>query len=129
MKISDSHKSALANGRTEGRIIREYLELVEALKPRRGRRRTKESISKRLTQIEVEINDAVPMRKVRLIQEHMNLKRELSHFRTREAQIALEKEFIRVAKSFSDRNHLTFEAWKEFGVAINVLEKAQIFPS
>lgn len=38
--MSASHKKALANGRTEGRAIRDYLEVVEAIKPRRGRRRT-----------------------------------------------------------------------------------------
>ena len=44
--MTNSHKQALANGRAEGRIIREYLEIVEATKPRRGRKRTPESIAK-----------------------------------------------------------------------------------
>jgi hypothetical protein len=129
MRISDVHKSALVNGRAEGKIIREYLELVEDLKPRRGRRRTKDSISKRLNQIEAEIVGAEPVRRLYLIQERMNLRNEFSRFRTREDHLALEKAFISVARSFSERNHVTFEAWKEFGIDIVVLDNAQIHPS
>lgn len=128
-KISDTHKSALVNGRTEGKIIREYLELVEVLKPRRGRRRTKDSISKRLSQIEAEINGAEPLKRLHLIQERLNLRKELSRFRTREDYLAVEKAFINVARPFSVRNHVTFEAWKEFGIDPIVLNKAEIFPS
>ncbi len=72
--MSTSHKNALANGRTEGRIIREYLEIVEAIKPKRGRRRTPESITKRLAIITTELKTADPVTKVRLIQERLNLK-------------------------------------------------------
>ena len=35
--MTNAHKQALANGRAEGRIIREYLEIVEATKPQIGR--------------------------------------------------------------------------------------------
>lgn len=62
--MSTSHKNALANGRTEGRIIREYLEIVEATKPKRGRRRTPESITKRLAIIATELKTADPVTKV-----------------------------------------------------------------
>ena len=43
--MSKSHKAALAQGRVEGRIIRSYLDVVEANKPKRGRKRTIESIT------------------------------------------------------------------------------------
>jgi len=43
--MSTKHKDALAQGRTEGRIIRMYLEIVEANKPKRGRKRTADFIT------------------------------------------------------------------------------------
>ena len=52
--MSDSHKAALAKGREEGRVVRAYLEALETTKPRRGRKRTVESIRKKLAAIEKE---------------------------------------------------------------------------
>ena len=37
--MTDAHKAALATGRTEGRVVREYLEALRANKPKRGRDR------------------------------------------------------------------------------------------
>ena len=50
--MSDEHKAALARGRTEGKIVRDYLESLRANKPKRGRKRTADSINKRLDAIE-----------------------------------------------------------------------------
>ena len=38
-----------------------------------------------------------------------------------------EAKFIKVAASFSERNEITFDAWREFGVTAVVLKKAGIF--
>ena len=59
--MSDEHKAALAEGREQGRAIRAYLEALEAHKPKRGRKRTAESIQKRLAAIVKEISTADPM--------------------------------------------------------------------
>ena len=124
--MSNAHKKALANGRNEGRIIREYLEIVEATKPKRGRRRTPESITKRLSVITVELKTADPVTKVRLIQERMNLRSELASMKTKTEIAATEARFIKVAKSFSERNDITYDAWREFGVTPAVLKRAGI---
>ena len=124
--MSAAHKKALANGRNEGRIIREYLEIVEATKPRRGRRRTPESIAKRLSVITRELKTADPVTKVRLIQERLNLKTELASMKTKAEISAAEARFVKVAKSFSQRNDITYDAWREFGVAPAVLKRAGI---
>ena len=50
--MSAAHKEALAVGREEGRAVRRYLEALEAHKPKRGRKRSAETIQKRLDQIE-----------------------------------------------------------------------------
>src|SRR5690606_39660524 len=49
--MTDEHKAALARGRAEGRIVKEYLEALRASKPKRGRKRTPDSIKKRLAAI------------------------------------------------------------------------------
>ena len=53
--MSDTHKAALAEGREQGRAVRRYLEALEAHKPRRGRKRTPESMEKRLAAIEDDV--------------------------------------------------------------------------
>src|SRR5215210_5349048 len=50
--MSDEHKAALAEGRSQGRAVRRYLEALEANKPKRGRKRTPEGIQRRLAAIE-----------------------------------------------------------------------------
>lgn len=124
--MSNAHKKALANGRNEGLIIREYLEIVEATKPKRGRRRTPESITKRLSVITTELKIADPVTKVRLIQERMNLRNELASMKSKTEIAAAESRFIKVAKSFSQRNDITYDAWREFGVTPAVLKRAGI---
>jgi hypothetical protein len=59
--LSDEHKTALAKGRDQGRAVRRYLEALEANKPRRGRRRSPESIAKRLDAIETDLPTADPL--------------------------------------------------------------------
>ena len=124
--MSTAHKKALANGRNEGRIIREYLEIVEATKPKRGRRRTPESITKRLSVITTELKTTDPVTKVRLIQERLNLRNELASMKSKTEIAAAEARFVKVAKSFSERNDITYDAWREFGVTPAVLKRAGI---
>lgn len=124
--MSNAHKKALANGRAEGRVIREYLEIVEATKPRRGRRRTPDSIAKRLTAITVELRSADPVTKVRLVQERLDLRRELAGMKSKAEVQAAEAKFVKVARRFSERNGVSWEAWREVGVGPTVLKRAGI---
>jgi len=124
--MSAAHKKALANGRTEGRVIRDYLEVVEAIKPRRGRRRTPESIAKRLVAINTEMKQTDPVTKIRLMQERLNLRTELAGMKNKTEVTTTEAKFVKVALSFSERNEITYEAWREFGVTPAVLKRAGI---
>src|SRR2546426_2494906 len=76
--MSDSHKAALAEGREQGRAVRRYLEALEAHRPKRGRKRTPASIKKRLAAIEERLADADPLARPPLLEERMNLQRELA---------------------------------------------------
>ena len=56
--MTDEHKAALERGRAEGRVVRDYLEALRNSKPKRGRKRTPESIKSRLDKIDQELTDA-----------------------------------------------------------------------
>src|SRR3989440_10742215 len=75
--MSDTRRAALAEGRDQGRAVRRYLEALEAHKPRRGRKRTPESMEKRLAAIEEKLPDADPLTRLQLVQERMDLQRQL----------------------------------------------------
>jgi hypothetical protein len=127
--MSKSHKEALAQGRVEGRVIRNYLEIVEANRPRRGRKRTIESITKRLNTIKKELLTADTVAKLRLTQERMDLEKELKLKKSTADSSKLESQFVKVAKAYSDRNGITFTAWREIGVEPSVLKRAGITPN
>src|SRR5437879_13515004 len=75
--MSNEHKQALAEGREQGRGVRLYLEALEKNRPKRGRKRTQESITKRLDVIEQRLVEADPLTRLHLIQERLNLHDEL----------------------------------------------------
>ncbi len=124
--MSDEHKAALAKGRAEGRIVRSYLEALRANKPKRGRKRTPDSIKSRLETIEDELPDAAPVDELLLVQERRDLEAELEALQSKVDLSGLEAEFVEVAKSYSDSKHLSYAAWREVGVPPAVLKRAGI---
>ena len=124
--MTDEHKAALAAGRSEGRAVREYLEALRSNKPKRGRKRTPESIAKRLAAIDGEINEADPVQELRLVQERLDLEAELAGSGQSVDMGQLEAAFVKVAKSYSARNGFSYAAWRTIGVEASVLKKAGI---
>ena len=126
--MTAEHKVALAAGRDEGRSVRRYLEALEASKPRRGRKRTRESVQKQLNETLDRLTKASALDRVQLLQRRLDLEQEL------EAMSAsgdtdmgeLEAGFVAVAKSYSERKGLTYGAWREAGVDARVLKQAGI---
>ncbi len=124
--MSADHKAALAQGRSEGRAVRDYLAALRANKPKRGRKRTPDSIKKRISGIEDQLATADPLTEVKLIQERFNLSRELE---TMDSQIdlqSLEDGFVDVASSYSARQGISYAAWREVGVPASVLKRAGV---
>ena len=101
--ITPEHKAAMAAGRAEGRAIKNYLEALESNKPRRGRRRTEESINTRLEKIDAELVGADPMKRLGLIQERLDLLHELEQLRVPVDMSALEEQFVIAAQGYSER--------------------------
>lgn len=124
--MSNDHKAALNEGRQQGRIVRTYLEGLDATRPKRGRKRTKETVAKRIDAIEIEMERAQPLRKLEMIQERIDLQEELAKFDTTVDIAALEKDFIGVAKSYAERKGISYAAFRELGIEAAVLKKAGI---
>jgi hypothetical protein len=124
--MSDSHKAALAEGREQGRAVRRYLEALEAHKPKRGRKRTTESVQKRLAAIDQKLADADALSRLHLIQERMNLENELAATDNTVDLQALEDEFVASAAPYGARKGITYAAWRQLGVDPAVLRRANI---
>jgi hypothetical protein len=124
--MSDEHKAALAAGRESGRAVRVYLEALESNKPKRGRKRTKESMTNRLASIEDEISTADPVKRLSLIQERIDLETLLSGTEDQVDLSELEKAFIKYAADYSDRKGISYAAWRELGLSPAVLKAAGI---
>ena len=125
--MSDEHKAALAEGREQGRIVRRYLEALESHRPRRGRKRTPESITKRLASVDEQLASADPLTRLHLVQERLNLERELAALDGDGVDMGeLEAVFVEVALAYSERKGITYEAWRSIGVDPRVLKAAWI---
>jgi hypothetical protein len=124
--LSDEHKAALARGRVEGRVVREYLEALRSTKSGPGRKRTAETVARRLEMVEVELRTADPVHELKLVQERLDLRLEQKAFATKVDMGAVERSFIGVAKDYSDRNGVSYAAWRAVGVDAAVLKAAGI---
>jgi hypothetical protein len=124
--VTESHKAAMATGRAESRAVSNYLEALAANKPKRGRKRTPESISNRLAAIEDELGDTDMLGRVNLIQERMDLQNELATLEDKPDLSGLEADFVKVAKNYSHRRGITYAAWREAGLDAALLKKAGI---
>lgn len=124
--LTDEHKAALVQGRSEGKIVRDYLEALRTNKPKRGRKRTPDSINKRLAAIENELMEADALTELKLRQERADLQLELTTVNATVDLSALETSFISVAKGFADRQGISYTTWREVGVEASVLKQAGI---
>ena len=124
--MSDQHKAALAEGRNEGRAVKNYLEALQQNRPRRGRRRTPESITKRLAAIDAAYAEGSALQQLQLVQERMDLQKELEAMGTKVDLSALEAAFVKTAAKYAQRKGISYAAWRELGVPADVLKKAGI---
>ena len=124
--MTKEHKDALAEGRRQGKAVRTYLDALEQHKPKRGRKRTPESIRKQLDKINASIDEADQIKKLQLIQERMDLEDELSRTENKPDLSALESDFVSAAKPYSERKGISYAAWRELGVEASVLKRAGI---
>ena len=125
-QMTDAHKEANARAREENRAVGDYLDALEQHRPKPGRKRSAESLQKRLDAIGGALEGAKPIQRVQLIQERIDIERTLTENEASADIEGLEEAFVEVAVSYSGRKGITYPAWREAGVPAAVLQKAGI---
>jgi hypothetical protein len=116
----------MAGGRNESRSIRLYLEALTASRPKRGRKRTADSIAKRLAALEEDFIGADALARVHLVHERLDRSEELVGMGEAVDIGLLEADFVTAAKAYSERKGISHAAWRAGGVDPAVLAKAGI---
>ena len=125
--MTDEHKRAMRAGRDQGRAVKAYLDALEQHRPRRGRRRTAESITRRLAAIETEMDEGSSLKRLQLTQERRDLQRELEAKSAGGVDLsALEGEFVRHAQAYGESKGIAYATWRELGVPADVLTRAGV---
>ena len=125
--MSTEHKEALALGRVQGRAVRRYLDALETSRPKRGRRRTRDGVQKRLAAVDERLEVADALSRLHLLQERQDLEEELASMDGGGVDLtALEEEFVKAARAYSQRKGVSYAAWREVGVPASVLRRAGI---
>lgn len=124
--MSPEHKEALAQGRSQSRAVKAYLAALKSNKPKRGRKRTAESINGRLQKISEDLATADALQEVLLLQEQADLERELTTMDSGADLTALEAEFIKVAQKYAVAKGIDYATWRKVGVSADILQKAGI---
>src|SRR4051812_30583505 len=122
--MSAEHKEALATGRSQSRAVKAYLVALKNNKPKRGRKRTSDSINSRLTKIAAELPDADALQELLLLQEQSDLEKELTTLDNQIDLSGLEKEFIKVGAAYATAKGIDYATWRKFGVGADTLAKA-----
>ncbi len=125
-QMTEDHLAKLEHGRAEGRAVRAYLEALRETKPKRGRKRTSESIAKQLADIEARLPEASAIEELKLVQDRRDLQAELATMGESVDVSALEAAFVKVAKAYGDRKGISYASWREVGVPAAVLARASI---
>jgi hypothetical protein len=122
--LSKSHLEALAVGRTETGAVNRYLVAIDRPKTR-GRK--PDTSRARLAALDGEITDASGAKKLDLVQRKLDLER-LAREGSGPApdMAALERAFVKVARSYSNRKGISYAAWRALGVPAGVLAKAKV---
>ena len=121
-----AHKKKLAQGRKDARAVKAYLEFLETNKPKRGRRRTEESIAKRLVAIDDELATATALKKLNLIQERMDLQAELDGLKNEVSGDEQRAAFIEAAARYAKSKGITRTAFRQLGVDAQTLSEAGV---
>lgn len=125
-EVTPEHKAAMIQGRTETRTVRQYLEALEGSRQTGGRRRSKETLEKKLAAVEQELESADAVSRLHLTQDRIDLQKALEAAEQSVDIEELENEFVRIAASYSERKSISYQAWREVGVDARVLRAAGI---
>ncbi len=106
--------------------MRAYLDAIDSGPKRPGRRRTPESINKQIAEIDERLRQARGIDKLNLVKQRRDLEAARTKVVPAANHGALEREFVRVARSYGERRGIDYSMWREVGVPAPVLTKARI---
>ena len=120
-KMTETEKREVA-------AVRDYLKALEQNAPRRGRRRTPESVERQLAVLEGEMEGTSVTKRLSLIQQRIDLAADLEAL-SQAASVdlsALEAGFATHAAAYGGRRGISYAAWREIGVSAGTLKSAGI---
>jgi hypothetical protein len=115
--------------RAEGKIIRDYLNALDAraeLDGRRGPRITPERIQGKIDSINEQLVHAKGVNKLQLVQAKLNLERQLGDLDSSEDLEDLEEQFTAVVARWAERKGISYSALRAVGVPAAVLRTAGV---
>ena len=114
--------------KTENKVVRDYLDALAANAPKRGRKRTAETVKARISSVSDAMGEASATKRLTLVQERLDLKAELDSMNQSGSvdMDGLEAGFIKAAASYGGRRGISYAAWREVGVSAVTLKAAGI---
>ena len=122
--LTTEHKKLMAQGRRQTRIVERYLRHIESTEAQK-RRPSPEDLTSELVEVEDSLVQASGISRLELLQKRENLQL-LAIEADPQNDDELEKQFVAVAASYSERKGVSYSTWREFGVPKTVLEAAGI---
>ncbi|MDP6866987.1 MAG: hypothetical protein QF844_00660 [Acidimicrobiales bacterium] len=120
-KMTNAEKAEVAG-------VREYLKALEQNAPRRGRKRTPESVDRQIAAIDAQMAEATVTKRLDLIQQRMDLEAEKEALATAGMidMTVLERNFVQHAAAYGSRRNISYAAWREVGVSSATLKAAGV---
>jgi hypothetical protein len=120
--MSADHKQALAEGRAQGKAVRDYLMALQTQKRTPGRKpsTTPEELQRR---IDAETD---PAKRLELVQRRLDVTERLANDSDEPDLDVLEARFVKVARSYAERKGISYTAFREVGVPAATLKQAGI---
>lgn len=121
-KMTDEHKTAMAEGRTDALAVRYYLEALA-----KTNQNDSVKIARKLARVEAQLEkpDLTPVQKLRLLQDKKDLKRDLARSQKGISE-ETERKFIECAARYSEKYGIERSTWREMGVPKRVLDLAGV---
>jgi hypothetical protein len=114
--------------KVETRAVRDYLTALEANQPKRGRKRTPDSVRSQIDAAAAAMDGASATKRLALVQQRIDLETELDRLENADSVDMgdLEANFAEHAASYGGKRGISYGAWREVGVPSPVLKAAGI---
>ena len=126
--MTADHKAAIAAGRIEAAVVRDYLDALEKNRPKPGRRVSPETLAARRADTDAQLaaGDLKPIKRLELMQDRRDIDAQLAELQAEPDMTAVEDGFITHAANFGKRKGIAYATWREAGVPADLLARAGI---